>query len=158
MKRRILILAMIACFVFALTACGSKPAGNDASDTPVSSNEVGSNLPSLEEYFNSDIMQGVVSAVKEQYTEEGISADLYAEGDELHYEFRMDDVVTSEEERPAIAEQLKSSTEASAESYYDTAVQAKKSVCNDVVIVVVSFYDGDGNELYTQSFSSADAQ
>lgn len=40
--------------------------------------------------------------------------------------------------------------------YYELAKTVKESVSNDVVIVVLTFFDGEGNELYTQSFSSAE--
>ena len=83
---------------------------------------------------------------------------MYAEGDELRYVFTMTDVETTEDERAVLAEALKASTEASADSFIDTAKQAKEVVTNDEVIVVVTYMDGAGNELYSQSFSSADAE
>ena len=169
MKKRILFLLTTACLVLSLAACGGNNAAQDtpaASDTPnqttapttTPTTAPDSDLPSLEDFFNSEEMQSLVAMAQEQYVDQGISAKIYAEGDELRYEFRMDDVVTAEEERPALAEALKTSTEAAASTYQDTATQAKDSVSNDVVIVVVAFYDGAGNELYSQSFSSADAE
>ncbi|MCI7658221.1 DUF4854 domain-containing protein [Anaerotignum sp.] len=163
MKKRILALCTTICLAVSLAACGGKDAAQDASTADGSnqsttvSDTSDSDLPSLEDYFNSDTTQSFVDAAKTQYEGEGISAKLYAEGDELRYEFSMDNVVTTEEERPALAEALKTSIEANAESYANTAAQIKEGVSNDVVIVVVSFFDGEGNELYTQSFSSADA-
>lgn len=162
MKKRIFALLTMVCLAVSLAACGGNAAQEETtSDTTEQSTTTSetsdSDLPSLEDYFNSDVMQSFVETAKAQYEEEGISAKLYAEGDELRYEFSMDDVVTTEEERPALAEALKASTEANAESYADTAAQIKEGVSNDVVIVVVSFFDGEGNELYSQSFSSADA-
>lgn len=100
----------------------------------------------------------MVTAAKEQYEEEGISAKLYAEGDELHYDFTINDVVTTEEERPALAEALQASTEANANSYMNTATEAKAAGSNDTVTVVLTFIDGEGNVLYTQSFSSENAK
>lgn len=76
--------------------------------------------------------------------------------DEMHYNFTIDSVVTTEETRPELTEALKAGTEASATSYYELAKTVKESVSNDVVIVVLTFFDGEGNELYTQSFSSAE--
>lgn len=161
MKKRIFALLTMVCLAVSLAACGGDATEETTSDTTsqstTSSESSDSDLPSLEDYFNSDVMQSFVDTAKSQYEQEGISAKLYAEGDELRYEFSMDDVVTTEEERPALAEALKASTEANAESYASTAAQIKEGVSNDVVIVVVSFFDGEGNELYTQSFSSADA-
>lgn len=163
MKKRIFALCAAACLAFSITACGG---GSDTQDAATDSTEqtaeteesADSGLPSLEEYFNSDAMQSMVDAAKEQYEEEGISAELYAEGDELRYDFTMTDIVTTEEERPALAEALQTSTEANADSYINTATEAKAAVSNDTVTVVLTFMDGEGNVLYTQSFSSEDAE
>ena len=117
-----------------------------------------SGLPTLEEYFNSDIMQSVIDATKEQYASQGISAEMYAEGDELRYDFTLEDVEVTEEEKAVYADTLKAGMEANESAFMDSAAQAKAAVSNDVVIVVVTYLDGAGNELYTQSFSSADAE
>lgn len=100
----------------------------------------------------------MLDAMQAQYEDQGISVKLYAEGDEMHYDFTIDSVVTTEETRPELTEALKAGTEASATSYYELALAktVKESVSNDVVIVVLTFFDGEGNELYTQSFSSAE--
>lgn len=46
--------------------------------------------------------------------------------------------------------------ESAASTFQDTADQAKEVVTNDTVTVVVSYFDGDGNVLYTQSFTAAE--
>lgn len=163
MKKRILSLAAMVCLALSLAACGGgntaqETTSNGEEQTATTENTSDSDLPTLEDYFNSDAMQTVISAVKEQYEEQGISAKMYAEGNELRYEFTMSDIETTEEERPALAEALKTSTETNAESYMNTAKQAKEAVSNEEVIVVLTFFDGAGNVLYTQSFSSADAE
>ncbi len=163
MKKRIFALLTIACLALSITACGegsdTQDASTDSTEQSTESEESSdSDLPTLEEYFNSDIMQSMVDAAKEQYAEEGITAELYAQGNELHYDFTMDDIVTTEEERPALAEALQASTEANADSYVNTATEAKAAVSNDSVTVVLTFMDGEGNVLYTQSFSPADAE
>lgn len=163
MKKRILSLVTMVCLALSLAACGGGNAAqettsNGEEQTATTENTSDSDLPTLEGYFNSDAMQTVISAVKEQYEEQGISAKMYAEGNELRYEFTMSDIETTEEERPDLEEALKASTEANAQSYMDTAKQAKDAVSNEEVIVVLTFLDGAGNVLYTQSFSSADAE
>lgn len=179
MKKHILSLAAISCLILSMTACGGGNASSSASSSTssaqtsvqtssessaevsseVSSGETAnSDLPSLEDYFNSNIMQTVISATKEQYASQGISSDMYAEGDELHYDFTLSDIETTEEDRAALSESLKSSMEANADAFLNTAVQAKAAVSNENVVVVVSYFDGAGNELYSQSFSSADAE
>ena len=164
MKKRIVSMAAVVCLALSLSACGG---GGDTADntaqettgqTETADTADTAEGMTLEDYFNSDVMQAMVNAAKEQYSEEGIEAEMYAEGDELRYVFTMTDVETTEDERAVLAEALKASTEASADSFIDTAKQAKEVVTNDEVIVVITYYDGAGNELYSQSFSSADAE
>ena len=167
MKKRIVSMAAVVCLALSLSACGGggDTADNTAQET-TGQTETADTADTadtaegmtLEDYFNSDVMQAMVNAAKEQYSEEGIEAEMYAEGDELRYVFTMTDVETTEDERAVLAEALKVSTESSADSFIDTAVQAKEVVTNDEVIVVVTYMDGAGNELYSQSFSSADAE
>ena len=160
-------MAAVVCLALSLSACGGggDTADNTAQETTgqTETAETADTADTaegmtLEDYFNSDVMQAMVNAAKEQYSEEGIEAEMYAEGDELRYVFTMTDVETTEDERAVLAEALKASTEASADSFIDTAKQAKEVVTNDEVIVVITYYDGAGNELYSQSFSSADAE
>lgn len=167
MKKRIVSMAAVVCLALSLSACGGggDTADNTAQETTGQTETADtadtadtSDGMTLEDYFNSDVMQAMVNAAKEQYSEEGIEAEMYAEGDELRYVFTMTDVETTEDERAVLAEALKASTEASADSFIDTAKQAKEVVTNDEVIVVVTYMDGAGNELYSQSFSSADAE
>lgn len=167
MKKRIVSMAAVVCLALSLSACGGggDTADNTAQETTgqTETSDTADTADTaegmtLEDYFNSDVMQAMVNAAKEQYSEEGIEAEMYAEGDELRYVFTMTDVETTEDERAVLAEALKASTESSAESFIDTAVQAKEVVTNDEVIVVVTYMDGAGNELYSQSFSSADAE
>ena len=167
MKKRIVSMAAVVCLALSLSACGGggDTADNTAQETTgqTETAETADTADTaegmtLEDYFNSDVMQAMVNAAKEQYSEEGIEAEMYAEGDELRYVFTMTDVETTEDERAVLAEALKVSTESSADSFIDTAKQAKEVVTNDEVIVVVTYMDGAGNELYSQSFSSADAE
>lgn len=96
--------------------------------------------------------------LRRQYGEEGTFAAMYAEGNELRYDFTIDSLETSEEERAVYAEALQSSTEAGADAYRSTAAELKSMVSNEEVVVVVTFMDGAGNVLYSQSFSSNDAE
>ena len=168
MKKRILSLAAASCLLLILAACGGgdapqeeSPSGAPASEAPVQESapaQDSSGLPTLEDYFNSDAMQELVDATAAQYGEEGTSAAMYAEGNELRYDFTIDSLETSEEERAVYAEALQSSTEAGADAYRSTAAELKSMVSNEEVVVVVTFLDGAGNVLYSQSFSSNDAE
>lgn len=139
MKKRILALTAALCLLFALvlTGCGGKQ--------------------SLEDYFNSDAMQKLVSATAEQYEAQGIGVEVYASGDELHYDFTVNGLETTEEDRATYAETLQPVLDESASSFVDTASQIKNAVTNDEVVVVVTYLDGSGNELISQSYSSNDA-
>ncbi len=182
MKKHILSLAAISCLIFSLTACGgsnssssaasassaqssvqtsaetSAEASTESSAETSSKSTVNNDLPSLEDYFNSGIMQTAIDATKKQYEGQGISVDMYAEGDELHYDFALSDIETTDEDRAAYSDSLKASMEANADTFLNTAVQVKEAVSNEKVVVIVSYFDAAGNELYSQSFSSDDAE
>lgn len=161
--RLIFALLTMVCLAVSLAACGGsatqeETTSDTTAETTTSSDASDSDLLSLEESFAADgeEVQSMLDAMQAQYEDQGISVKLYAEGDEMHYDFTIDSVVTTEETRPELTEALKAGTEASAISYYELAKTVKESVSNDVVIVVLTFFDGEGNELYTQSFSSAE--
>ena len=127
MKKRILSLAMAACLALSmmltLSACGKK---------------------NLEEYFNTDTMQKLVTSSVEQYESQGMELKMYAEGDELHYDLTLTTIETTDDDRSMYAEAL------------DAAKDVQKSVSNETVLVVVTYFDAAGVELASQSFSSAD--
>lgn len=167
MKKRILSLAVMLCLVFSLAACGgdsSKESTTQETATEESTTQETTEDTSgseegvtLEDYFNSDAMQALVESTKEQYEEQGITAAMYAEGDELKYDFTVNTMTgLSEEELAAFSDALAASMESAASTFQDTADQAKEVVTNDTVTVVVSYFDGDGNVLYTQSFTAAE--
>lgn len=155
------------CLVFSLAACGgdsSKESTTQETATEESTSQETTEDTSgseegvtLEDYFNSDAMQALVESTKEQYEEQGITAAMYAEGDELKYDFTVTTMTgLSEEELAAFSDALAASMESAASTFQDTADQAKEVVTNDTVTVVVSYFDGDGNVLYTQSFTAAE--
>ena len=155
------------CLVFSLAACGgdsSKESTTQETATEESTTQESTEDTSgseegvtLEDYFNSDAMQALVESTKEQYEEQGITAAMYAEGDELKYDFTVTTMTgLSEEELAAFSDALAASMESAASTFQDTADQAKEVVTNDTVTVVVSYFDGDGNVLYTQSFTAGE--
>ena len=167
MKKRIFALLTMVCLAVSLAACGGsatqeETTSDTTAETTTSSDASDSDLLSLVEFFAADgeevqsMLDAMLDAMQAQYEDQDISVKLYAEGDEMHYNFTIDSVVTTEETRPELTEAPKAGTEASATSYYELAKTVKESVSNDVVIVVLTFFDGEGNELYTQSISSAE--
>lgn len=166
LTKRFLSFMVMACLVFFLTACGGNDDGEDPSSDPAAQSDSGTSADNeasngesdLENYVNSDAMQTVFDTLKEQYESQGITTEIYAEGNELRYEFTMNDLETTEEDRELYEQILKESLEGNEDAFIDTAVQAKEAVSNDVVVVVVTYLDGAGNVLYTQSYSSEDAE
>ena len=164
MKKRVLSVAAIACLILSLVACSGNGGGETPSaslpetETPAPVETDDSGLPTLEDYFNSSLMQSVIETAKEQYGTDGVSVELYASGNELRYDFTMEDLETTEEERAEMQDELKATMEPNVETFTNTAAQMKSVVSNTEVIVVVTYLDGAGNELYSQSFSSKDAE
>lgn len=173
MKLRFIALGLLACLSLGLTACGrdggdsgsqaasvtetsTETSAADASDGEGSSEEVSEGM-TLEDYFNSEEMQAVIQAAIESYGDQGVKAEMYAEGDNLMYNFTMEDITLTDEEIASYSETLKESTAASADQYRQTASQAKDVVTNDEVNVVLTFMDAEGKVIYTETFSSADA-
>ena len=145
------------CLVFSLAACGGDSGKESTTQETAEDTSDSEEGVTLEDYFNSDAMQALVESTKEQYEEQGITAAMYAEGDELKYDFTVNTMTgLSEEELAAFSDALAASMESAASTFQDTADQAKEVVTNDTVTVVVSYFDGDGNVLYTQSFTAAE--
>lgn len=81
-KKRILSLTLTICLALSmmltLSACGKK---------------------NLEEYFNTDTMQKLVTSSVEQYESQGMELKMYAEGDELHYDLTLTTIETTDDDR-----------------------------------------------------------
>lgn len=156
----IILAAVLALSVFA--ACGGGSKQEPASSAPVEQVEQASSedsgLPTLEELISSDVMQAMLSAAMEQNSSEEITGKIYAEGDELRYDYTMNGIELTDEEIAVYGEMLKQSTAEQAESYQNTANDMKNSVSNDTVTVVVTFMDGAGNVIYTESFTSGEGE
>ena len=138
-KKRILSLTLTICLALSmmltLYACGKK---------------------NLEEYFNTDTMQKLVTSSVEQYESQGMELKMYAEGDELHYDLTLTTIETTDDDRSVYAEALEAGLAETAQTFVDAAKDVQKSVSNETVLVVVTYFDAAGVELASQSFSSAD--
>ena len=137
-KKRILSLTLTICLALSmmltLSACGKK---------------------NLEEYFNTDTMQKLVTSSVEQYESQGMELKMYAEGDELHYDLTLTTIETTDDDRSMYAEALEAGLAETAQTFVDAAKDVQKSVSNETVLVVVTYFDAAGVELASQSFSSA---
>ncbi|MCB5377558.1 DUF4854 domain-containing protein, partial [Flavonifractor plautii] len=92
----------------------------------------------------------------EQYESQGMELKMYAEGDELHYDLTLTTIETTDDDRSVYAEALEAGLAETAQTFVDAAKDVQKSVSNETVLVVVTYFDAAGVELASQSFSSAD--
>ena len=114
------------CLVFSLAACGGD--SSKESTTQETATEESTTQETTEDTSGS---------------EEGVTLEDYFNSDAM-------------QELAAFSDALAASMESAASTFQDTADQAKEVVTNDTVTVVVSYFDGDGNVLYTQSFTAAE--
>ena len=63
---------------------------------------------------------------------------------------------TTDDDRSVYAEALEAGLAETAQTFVDAAKDVQKSVSNETVLVVVTYFDAAGVELASQSFSSAD--
>ena len=164
LKKRLLTLLVAACLLLSLSACGSAP---EASSEPNASTEQteqttaeaeSSEDTTLEEFMNSDMMKTTIEAAIGQTESEDFTVDLYAEGNQLHFDYTVTSLPeTTEEERALYADVLKGTMESAGTTFNAVASQVKDSVSNEVVEVVISYLDGAGNVIYSVTYSSADA-
>lgn len=121
-KKRILSLTLTICLALSmmltLSACGKK---------------------NLEEYFNTDTMQKLVTSSVEQYESQGMELKMYAEGDELHYDLTLTTIETTDDDRSVYAEALEAGLAETAQTFVDAAKDVQKSVSNETVLVVVTY-------------------
>lgn len=139
------------------TEPAEQPADAETEETKEAEETSDTGLPTLEEFMSSDLMQTTLDTAISQY-EEGFEVALYAEGDQLHFDFTVTSLPeTTEEERALYADVLKGTMESAGTTFNAVASQVKDSVSNEVVEVVISYLDGAGNVIYSVTYSSADA-
>ena len=139
------------------TEPAEQPADAETEETKEAEETSDTGLPTLEEFMSSDLMQTTLDTAISQY-EEGFEVALYAEGDQLHFDYTVTSLPeTTEEERALYADVLKGTMESAGTTFNAVASQVKDSVSNEVVEVVISYLDGAGNVIYSVTYSSADA-
>ena len=138
-KKRAVSLILVVCLAISMmvtmTACGKK---------------------SLEDYMNSSAMQKVVDAYTAQYEGQGMGMKMYAEGDDLHMDVIMNDVVSpSSEEMEMYKTYLEEAMNGESSTFVDMANQMKDACSNSTINVVVTYLASDGTtELYSESFAA----
>ena len=141
------------------TEPAEQPADAETEETEETSEPAASDssLPTLEEFMNSDMMKTTIEAAIGQTESEDFTVDLYAEGNQLHFDYTVTSLPeTTEEERTLYADVLKGTMESAGTTFNAVASQVKDSVSNEVVEVVISYLDGAGNVIYSVTYSSAD--
>ena len=86
----------------------------------------------------------------------GWSSKCTPRADELHYDLTLTTIETTDDDRSMYAEALEAGLAETAQTFVDAAKDVQKSVSNETVLVVVTYFDAAGVELASQSFSSAD--
>ena len=109
---------------------------------------------SLEEYFEMEEMQTQVTALKQQFESQGMTADIYAEGDSVCFD------VTLGMEGPAenldtIKTQLTDALDQQKATFEDLAKQLQDNSTNENVTIKITYSDSAGTELASASFAAA---
>ena len=89
-------------------------------------------------------MQKLVASSVEQYESQGMELKMYAEGDELHYDLTLTTIETTDDDRSVYAEALEAGLAETAQTFVDAAKDVQKSVSNETVLVVVTYFDAAG--------------
>lgn len=160
---RLLALALAACLVLALGACGGRKEGNSAPDnsktesTPASS-AVADNGPNADGKYanvaalvNSDEMQSQLESMKDQFGDTGASLDITGEGNKLIYTFTYADL--GDQDAETIATALETAMEQMASVFETIASSLSTQVEAANPTVVVTYKANDGTELFSKEYS-----
>ena len=161
---RLLALALAACLVLALGACGGSKTDNSAPDnsktesTPASS-AVADNGPNADGKYanvaalvNSDEMQSQLESMKDQFGDTGASLDITGEGNKLIYTFTYADL--GDQDAETIATALETAMEQMASVFETIASSLSTQVEAANPTVVVTYKVADGTELFSKEYSA----
>lgn len=132
---RILSIVMISALLLSLTACGGK-------------------FNSMKELADSKEIQDMVTSMSSSL-DEGMALAITGEDNKLIYTFTLPDELVVD----GMAELLQSGVEAQASTFEDLAKEMQGKVNVENPVVVVTYVDSQGNEIYSQEFAApADAK
>lgn len=132
---RILSIVMISALLLSLTACGGK-------------------FNSMKELADSKEIQDMVTSMSSSL-DEGMALAITGEDNKLIYTFTLPDELVVD----GMAELLQSGVEAQASTFEDLAKEMQGKVNVENPVVVVTYVDSQGNEIYSQEFTApADAK
>ena len=160
-----LVAVMSAAMLPMLAACGQKPAEqprqtqedySEPDEAPADLDETPEEEPegmTLEELFATEEVQAEMAQVQQQASEQGIILDIYAEGDNLFYDYTLDSEVSADE-LDEIKAQLSDGMEQQREAVESWAKLLKDQCANDNITVWYVYKDSAGTDLGTFSFSA----
>ena len=163
---RLLALALAACLVLALGACGG---GNNSNDNSAADNSKGESTPvssavtggepnadgkyaTVADLVNSPEMQSQLESMKDQFSGNGASLDITGEGNKLIYTFTYDDL--GDQDAEEISAALESAMESMASVFESIAGSLPESVEAANPTVVVTYKVSDGTELFSKEYSA----
>ena len=155
---RVFACVMAAAAIMTLTA-----SGNDKSSPPAESSEAESSaatdLPTsgkfatIDEFVNSSIMQSQIKTLKDSAGDSGMDdITLAGEGNKLIYTFTFAEGTETE----GMAEALEAALDTQASTFENVASSLKAAVEVEDPIVVVTYADSEGNEIYSREFTAAE--
>ena len=138
MQKRIVSLFLVALMavgmMLVLSSCGKK---------------------SLEEYFEMEEMQTQVTALKQQFESQGMTADIYASGDAVCFDVTLNMEVPADS-LEAVQSQLNEALSSMESTFGEMAKQLQDNSTNENVTIKVTYTDSTGTELASASFAAAE--
>lgn len=105
----------------------------------------------IADYIASPALQETLSSLKEALQSSGINLDMKADGDRFIYEYTYSQDVGDLE---AAAAALEESLASQASTFTNVANSLKLAVEVENPVVVVSYYNVDGTEIFSQEFTA----
>lgn len=175
----LLVTFLTLTMVFTLTACSSKDlssnsrqsskdvsdsqtsqesSSDDSSETSQSSDssKVSDDLENtgkyatMEDYVNSEAVQNMVDSMLSSLEQQGISIVLKGDGNRLIYEYTYQEQVDAGTAAPA----LESALSDQSATFAQVAASLKAVVDVEDPIVMVTYRNADGSEIYSQEFTA----
>ena len=134
-KKHVLLVVAALLVSFLLSACGSKM--------------------TIAEYYEEKEVQDTITELKETYSAQGIDVNTYVDGDNVYFEFKMQQEIP-DENWDMIAEQITAlmEEESFATVFQGIADQWKDMCSNEKIVLVVAYYDGGGKEIASKEYTA----
>lgn len=172
---RIFLYAAMLMLMFALVGCGSKDTQKKDSDDKIAEQnkdnedndkdsakddqkdkeddknaEFTGKFASVEEFAESDMLQEQIDGLKKTISSLGLNVEVTGEDNKLIYTYRYLEDVQME----GLADALSTQLNAQAATFKSIAASLKEAVEVDNPVVVVTYQNVDGTEIYSQEFTA----